>query len=305
MTSPQTKRTMSATVAGPVEFGLTMPYGQVSVTVADVDCAEITLISDASADSAAGRAISAATLSTDGRVVAVNVPTTGQDGITIIGDHGRVVISGNVNSGIIVSGGTMHISGSVISGQGVSAVNITPPVEAYVRLPRGSALRVHTKAGQVTTNGELESIDFTSVSGDLDADACARLIASSVSGDVRAEFADGVSVRTVSGDIGMGRTETAVLASTSGDIHIGDFGGSARLTTVSGDITVHATEPGRVTASSTSGDITVTAPAELAASTGENALTVDARSISGDVRTPRPSSAPTRPRRARRGGPHL
>ncbi|MBG0814168.1 DUF4097 family beta strand repeat-containing protein [Planomonospora sp. ID82291] len=305
--STATERTLSAPSTGPVVFDLTMASGLIDVTADDTDRAEITLTTDAPADSPAGHAIAAATLHTDARTVTARVPVPEHDGVTIISGTrgGHTVISGTVNTGIIVTGsGTIHVSGSVISGDGIvnlSGGTATPGVRATVRLPRGSALRIDTKTARVTTRGDLESIDFTAVSGDLDAAECGKLTASTTSGNVRAEFADGAAVRTVSGDIHLGRTETAVLSSTSGDLHIGDFGGSARLTTVSGDITVHATEPGHITASATSGDITVTAPADLAAGTGEGALTVDARSISGTVRTPRPPSTPTRPRRPRRG----
>ncbi|MBB2909154.1 hypothetical protein FHS43_000400 [Streptosporangium becharense] len=306
-----TERTLSAPMPGPVVVDLTMPSGLIEVTVGDVDRAEITLTSDAPTDSPAARAIAAATLSADARVVTVGVPTPEHDSVTVISGTrgGRIVVSGTTTSGIIVSGGTVHISGTILSaGNHVAAVSsaaLTPGVRVTVRLPRGCALRIDTRSAHVTTRGDLEWIDFVSVSGDLTAQACGKLTASTSSGDVRAEFADGAVVRTISGDIRLGRTETAILSATSGDITIGDFGGSARLRTVSGDITVHATEPGQVSASATSGDITVTAPADLAAGTGENALTVDARSVTGDVRIPRPPSAPARPRRPRRGGSPL
>ncbi|WP_049563014.1 DUF4097 family beta strand repeat-containing protein [Nonomuraea sp. SBT364] len=302
MTTSTTRRTLSATTAGPVVLDLDMPHGQIDVRVCTIERAEIELSTSAPADSPAGRAIADATLTAEVRVLTVRVPTP-DGGTTIINDTrgGRVVVSGNVNSGIIVSGGSVTITGGQVfsGGRIISGASVNPGVHAVLRLPYGSALKVRTKSGTVTTDGELEFTQFTSVSGDLHADACRALTAVSTSGDVYAEYADRAEVRTVSGDISLGRTETVTAKSTSGDITIGDFGGAARLTTVSGDIAVNATEPGHVTANSTSGDIRVTAPAELAAAGGEHALTVDARSLTGDVRSPRPVTGPARPRRPR------
>ncbi|MFI7145120.1 DUF4097 family beta strand repeat-containing protein [Nonomuraea sp. NPDC050022] len=302
MTAPATQRTLAAPIAGPVVLDLDMPHGQIEVRVCDTDRAEIDLTTPAPADSPAGQAIADATLAAEMRALTVRVPTL-DGGATIISHTrgGRVVVSGNVNSGIIVSGGNITITGgSIRGGQIISGATVNPGVRATVWLPNGSALRVRTKTAEVLTTGDLEWMDFASTSGDLLLEACRKLAVSSTSGDIRADIADHAEVRTVSGDIALGRTETATAASTSGDIRIGDFGGNARLTTVSGDITVHATEPGQITARASSGDIHISAPADLAAATGENGLIVDAHSRSGDVRTPRPLTSPAHPRRPRR-----
>ncbi|MFC4588633.1 DUF4097 domain-containing protein [Sphaerisporangium corydalis] len=286
-------RTLSAPMPGPVVLDLTMPHGQITVTVTDTDRAEVTLT--APADGPDATAMTAATLTAETRVLTVNVPTTSQPSVTVVtGNGGRTIVTGNVASGIFVSGGTMHISGNLINGQPVPGMQ---GVRAEVRLPHGSALRVRTRSAPVTARGELEWVDHTSGSGDLDMDGCRKLTAHTTSGDIRADYPDHANVQTVSGDIRLGRTETVTAVTTSGDIRIEDFGGSGRLGTVSGDITVHATDAGNLTASAISGDIAINAPAELAAS---GALTVDARSISGDVRTPRRQPATTRLRRPRR-----
>ncbi|MGW4638026.1 DUF4097 family beta strand repeat-containing protein [Sphaerisporangium sp. NPDC004334] len=284
-------RTLSAPMAGPVVLDLTMPHGQINVQVTDTNHTEITLTGPA-------EALDDATLSAEARVITVNIPTPDQPGMTIVTSNGgRTVIANNINGGVIVTGGTMHISGSVINGRVVSGAVVTSGVRAEVRLPHGSALRVRTKSAAVSARGELEWVDHTSVSGDLDMDGCGKLTARTTSGDIRADYPDHATVQTVSGDIRLGRTETVTASTTSGDIHIEDFGGSGQLTTVSGDITAYATDAGHLTASATSGDITVKAPAELTVS---GAFTVDARSLTGDVRTPRPTPATTRPRRPRR-----
>jgi DUF4097 and DUF4098 domain-containing protein YvlB len=275
-------RTLSAPMSGPVLFELTMPHGQISIQVTDTERAQITLTGPANGPDS--NALTAATLTAEARVVTVNIPTTDQPGMTIVtGTGGRTIVTHNLNGGVIVSGGSMYISGSVINGQTVPGTHLTAGVRAIVRLPRGSALRVRTKSAPVTTSGILEWVDFTSTSGDLEVETCYKLTANSTSGDIRAECADRITARTVSGDIRLNFTENVTASSTSGDIHLGDFGGTARLTTVSGDITAHATEPGHLVASATSG-----------------ALTVDARSLTGEVRTPRPPATTTRPRRPRR-----
>lgn len=297
MPTPTTRRTLAAPIAGPLVFDLDMPHGQIDVRVCDVERADIELSAPAAGGSPAGQAIAEATLTAEVRVMTVRVPTP-DGGTTIVSRGGRMVVQnfGHVSAGTSVTGITISGDGSVHIGGGA---NVNPGVRAEVRLPRGSALRVHTKTGQVTTRGELEWTQFASTSGDLHLDACRKLSAASTSGDVHAEYADQADVRTVSGDIDLGRTEAVSAASTSGDIDLRDFGGTARLRTVSGDITVHATDPGHITAKSTSGDVRVTAPTALIAAGGSQGLTVDAHSLTGDVRTPRPVTDPTRPRRPR------
>ncbi|MFO7253703.1 MAG: DUF4097 family beta strand repeat-containing protein [Actinomycetes bacterium] len=279
---PPTTRTLTAPITGPVVLDLTMPSGLINVTVTGIDRAEITLATGAPAGSPAAQAVDAAAMSINTRVMTVHVPTPDDD------EAGTCTVT----SVIVISGGTVRISGAAADDAVTGAIG--SGVYAEVRLPPGSALRVDTESGEVVTAGELEWIDFASDSGDLEAEACGKLTASTTSGDVSAEVADRVMVRTVSGDVWLGRTEAAVVSSTSGDLDIDDFGGSAQLTTVSGDITVAATESGHLIASSVSGDITVTAPEDLVAS---RALTVQAHSVSGDVRTPRPRTARHRRRR--------
>lgn len=84
LTVSSIERTLSAPITGPVVFDLTMPSGLINVTVTDTDRAEITLTTDAPADSPAGKATSAAEASTDARVMTVHVPTPAHDGVTIV-----------------------------------------------------------------------------------------------------------------------------------------------------------------------------------------------------------------------------
>ncbi|WP_197038845.1 DUF4097 family beta strand repeat-containing protein [Herbidospora cretacea] len=296
---PTTERTLTAPITGPVCLDLTMPSGVIDVTVADTDRAQITLTTDDPADGTAARAISEASARTDVRVMTVHVPTpaAGQHGTTIINTGtGRTVITGTAAAGVVIIGGNNH--GNVFSGgQVISGGILTYVIRAAITLPCGSALRVGTKTGMVTTNGELEWVEFSSLSGGLNVDTCVRLDARSTSGSICAKVADHATVRTVSGDIDLQRSDAVTATSSSGDIRVDNFAGSAQVSTVSGDIDIHVCEPGQVAASSSSGDVTVTAPAELAASPD---LSVQARSLSGRVRIPQPPVSPHRPRRPRR-----
>ncbi|RBQ17798.1 hypothetical protein DP939_23350 [Spongiactinospora rosea] len=296
MTSTATRRTLSAPIPGPMVLDLDMPHGQIDVRVCDIDRAEIDLTTAAPPGSPAGEAIADATVTIDARVMTVHVPAP--EGGTTIVTHargGRVVVSGNVTSGVVISGGDIHIAGGTITGGQIINGAAAPGVRAVVRLPRGSALQVRTKSADLATSGPLEWARFASVSGDLSLGACRRLNASSTSGDLSAGFAEHAEVRTVSGDIYLDTTATVTAGTTSGDITISDLNGTALLRTVSGDITVNATPPGQITAHATSGDIRITAPPRA----GEHALTIDAHSLTGRVRTPATATGPTRSRRPR------
>lgn len=273
MTTP----TLSVPSPPDLVFELAMPGGFAEVIADDIDRVEITLSTDAPADSLAARVIADAALTTHNSVVYLHVPDSGHDTVTVISRH--TVVTGTVTGIDIDEAGTVVIGdGAVNTGHG--------EVRATIRLPHRSDLRVETLSTNVRTRGPLGTVDFDSVSGDLGADMVRTLNANTTSGAVRAWGVDGASVRTVSGAIRIGRTSVAVLRSASGNVQIDDFGGSARLTTVSGNITVAGVRPGRLSASSTSGDITVTSTPDLAA-LGEGALIVEARSVTGDVRIPR------------------
>lgn len=87
----------------------------------------------------------------------------------------------------------------------------------------------------------------------------------------------------------------------SGDVTIRDFGGTAQLNSMSGDIRVHATAGGDITAKTMSGDITVTATEQAVT----DDLDVRANSMSGDVRIPqrpRQGAAPAAVAADRTGG---
>ncbi|MFI7534010.1 DUF4097 family beta strand repeat-containing protein [Streptosporangium sp. NPDC049376] len=267
-----TTRTLSVPSPPDLVFELAMPDGYAEVIADDIDHVEITL--EASVNGSAARAIADATLTTRGSAVRLNLPASGRDTVTVISRH--TVVTGTVTGLVIDGAGTVILGdGAVVAGRG--------DVRATIRLPRGSNLRVKTRSARVLTCGSLGIVVFDSVSGTLDVAEAHALSATTKSGDVRASKTDTASVQTVSGNIRMGLTTVAVLGTTSGDISIRDFGGSARLTTVSGDITVTATLPGRLCATSTSGSITTLVAHDMP----PRALIVEARSVSGRVLGPR------------------
>lgn len=252
-------------------FELAMPQGFAEVIAADIDHVEITL--EAPTGTPAARAIADATLTTRDSVVRLHVPDSGHDTVTVISR--RTVITGTV------TGIDIDEAGTVVIGDG-AVITAREGIRATIRLPRRSSLLVETRTADVRTYGPLGTIVFESISGDLDVAEAHSLAATTKSGYVHASKTDTASVRTISGDIEMGLTSVAVLETIGGGIRIRDFGGSARLTTVSGNITVTATLPGRLRATSTSGSITTLVAHDMP----PRALIVEARSVSGRVLGP-------------------
>ncbi|KEF04888.1 MULTISPECIES: DUF4097 family beta strand repeat-containing protein [Streptomyces] len=104
-----------------------------------------------------------------------------------------------------------------------------------------------------------------------------------------------IIAKTQSGGIRLGRTDVVEASTMSGDIHVRDFGGTAQLNSMSGDIRVHASAGGDLTAKTMTGDITVTATDSAL----DDDLDVRATSMTGDVRTPRRQHHAGGPRRRR------
>jgi hypothetical protein len=102
------------------------------------------------------------------------------------------------------------------------------------------------------------------------------------SGDVEVDNSPDIIVETQSGDLRLGRTDLVQASTMSGDITISDFGGTAHLNSMSGDIRVHATAGGDINAKTMSGDVSVTATEQAA----NDELDVRASSMSGDVHIP-------------------
>jgi hypothetical protein len=182
-----------------------------------------------------------------------------------------------------------------------------------VSLPQGSRCAVRTASADVTCTGELAELDAHAASGDLTATAVTRnLQAATASGDVRAEETGAsADVRTVSGDVRIARASGDIQARTaSGDVNIVTAAGSATVTTASGDVRIGTMASGRADVNTASGDVvvgvardvgvyldlaslsgSVTSQLEDAEPSEDVTLEVRCRSLSGDIRITRASSA--------------
>jgi hypothetical protein len=190
-----------------------------------------------------------------------------------------------------------------------------PGLDLTVTLPEGSRCAVRTASADVIGTGELAELDAHTASGDVTAAAVTRnLQATTASGDVRAdETGEMADIRTVSGDIRIARAGGDIQARTaSGDVNIAAAAGSATMTTASGDVRIGSMASGRADVNTASGDVvvgvardvgvyldlaslsgSVTSQLEDAEPSEDVTLEVRCRSLSGDIRIARASSAGT------------
>ncbi|MFE3994978.1 DUF4097 family beta strand repeat-containing protein [Streptomyces goshikiensis] len=308
-----TSRTIAAQTTGPVTIDAALLGHHGTITVrTDSGCERATVtITTADENGAAADAVKQATLrpsGTGGVVASVEGRGGSGGGTTVITGGGvQSIVRGNMGSTIVISGG--NISGGNISGGGdvvINGVRITgnsgstvvqggSPIEITAIVPEGSSLVGRTHSADIETLGNLLNVGGHTQSGDLRVTSASQVVASTQSGDVRVEVAENIAVKTQSGDIRLGRTDVVEASAMSGDINIADFGGSARLKTMSGDVEVHATAGGDLSVTTMSGDIDVTAT--QAALDGD--LDVITSSMSGRVRAPQRRMGGSQPRRRR------
>ena len=189
-------------------------------------------------------------------------------------------------------------------------------LEVTIVVPTGTSLDVSTGAADLEVGGTVASLSYRSGAGDLRFDdVTGNVTAKTASGDVNGEEIGGsLRFHGASGDLSVGRVgATTAGRSASGDLSIGRIEGDTSLATASGDVTVTVVADGKTTIrtvsgdvevgviegadvyldlSSTSGDVTC----DLEPSTGPSAdldrqLSLDASSVSGDVRVRKVSAA--------------
>ncbi|MEU8547808.1 DUF4097 family beta strand repeat-containing protein [Streptomyces roseoverticillatus] len=255
-----TERTFTPETTGPVVLGLDLPMGVIDVQVFEsVTTAGVVLVTDDESGPAAD-AVTRARSSQNGQAMTVEVPEIGSNVITQTVQGGRIVQNMGVVHGTVV--GAVIIGGRVVSGGGTGMVTVSP-IRARVTLPAGSSLGIVSQSSDARVYGDVEQVEFRSISGDLHVQAVRHLNAS-----------------TTSGDVMVGRAANRLTAhSVSGDITVERYHGvGADLSTTSGDISVMALgqASGALRAHSVSGDVTVA---------GAGALQLSARSVSGRVRT--------------------
>ena len=296
-------RTLTASATGATTVDLTLfgLHGQIDVqTVPGLTAAEVT-ISTTDDSGASADAVNAAELSDRSGALVARVEGRGSaGGTTIVRTTGRGrtmvmqgvqngVVFGSVN-GMVISGGDITIAGGrVIGGQGVTVVQGPAPGVMTVRIPERSSIVARTQSADVTTHGGLASLAATTQSGDVRAitpgGRVDQVTVATQSGDVEVGTAGTVNARTQSGDVVLEQVLAAEVNTMSGDIRADWTGDSISLNTMSGDIRAHANRAGRISASSMSGDVTVTATPDAVA----GGLAVHATSMSGRVRTPQPA----------------
>ena len=304
-----TTRKLAAETTGPVTIDASLlGHGGVISVRAEADCERATLvISTADEDGPAADAVRDATLRQSATGLNATVHGKGGTsggGTTIITGGGRrggviqSVVSNNYGSTIQIGGnfvaGDMVVNGVRITGN-ATVVQGSAPIEITAVVPPGSKVIGHTQSADIEAIGSFALVSGHTQSGDLRVDDAEKVTASTQSGDVTVNKAADISAKTQSGDVHLNITDVVDANTMSGDIHIRDFGGTARLKTMSGDIRVHATAGGDIDASTMSGDVDVTA---TQAALDEN-LDVRPRSMSGRINIPSrrvPGSGPRRRR---------
>lgn len=311
-----TTRTLTAETAGPITIDATLlGHGGIVTVRAKADCERATLtIHTADEEGEAADAVHAATLRQSGTTLYASVQGKGGiggGGTTIITGGGRrvvqSVVSNNHGSTVVQVGGSVFsggfVGGDVIingvrvtgAGGGTTVIKGSSPIEITAVVPEGSLVIGRTQSADIVAEGAVLNVSGDTQSGDVRTGHVSKVVASTQSGDVRVERAAYIDAKTQSGDIRLGRTDVVEGNTMSGDITIDDFGGSARLKTMSGDIRVHATAGGDISANTMSGDIDVTAT--------ENALADDldvlTSTMSGRVRAPQRRTGGSQPRRRR------
>jgi DUF4097 and DUF4098 domain-containing protein YvlB len=163
-------------------------------------------------------------------------------------------------------------------------------LDLTIKAPAGSVCRAHTGSADVALVGQLGEVVVHTASGDVTSTAASGPVTlETASGDVVLDRADNdVRIATASGDVQVGRADGALsVNSVSGDLSIGDVSGQVGAQTTSGDIAVRDISGGRVTLSTTSGDMRVMVTPGIE-------VYLDLSSLSGGVRSDldeRPASA--------------
>jgi hypothetical protein len=166
------------------------------------------------------------------------------------------------------------------------ALGSNAAVDVTVEVPENSSCAAHTASADVSCTGELSGLDVHTASGDVSAERVSGLArVATASGDVHVGEAAEANVETASGDVRIERASGVVTVRTaSGDVWIAETTGRrAEVKSASGDIGV-GVAPGigvYLDLSSLSG--TVSSELEPAEESGGADITVQCRTISGDV----------------------
>jgi hypothetical protein len=211
--------------------------------------------------------------------VTVSAVATQTARVTLEGDEGFIT-----GARVEFDDGKLSVVGTGLPG--LRGLGLTVTAE----LPEGSSCLVHTTSADVRCSGRLGALDVHTISGDVSAEEVSGLArVDTASGDIDLGSAAEVRAETASGDVSLGQASgTVTVRTASGDVRIAEASGlRADVKSASGDIRV-AVAPGigvYLDLSSLSG--TVSSELEPAEDSGAASLTLNCRSISGDVRVVR------------------
>jgi hypothetical protein len=277
-----TEKTFTASAALPTVAYITSHVGQVTVTVnPNLKTAQVK-VHTADSEGPLADAVNNTTISERNAGhethLNINVPKvnggSGSTSVVQIGGsrfsfNGGVVNTGSmtgvtISNGDIWMGGQQIVSGgrvvaqqgSVVSGGGFGSITVE------VQLPANSSVDLQTTSADLNITGDLNHLNFHTVSGDIDAQGVRTLSGNTTSGDIEV---DRLAV-------------SASVSSVSGDIEVESYSGNSfSANTVSGDIELAATPAatGGVNVSTVSGDVTTR---------GAGHLNVRPSTVSGRVR---------------------
>jgi hypothetical protein len=185
----------------------------------------------------------------------------------------------------------------------VFAVGRRSSLDLEVEVPRSAVVSIETASAELEVTDLISQLKVRTASGDVTLDGLAgTLELDAVSGDVRVTAAGALDLRarTISGDLAVRgpRLGRAEIGSTSGDVRLdaelagpGPFG----IETVSGDATIVGRMGLRIEARTVTGDLRSELPHRREASPGRKQLVVgdgavpfSFRSVSGDLRVTSP-----------------
>ncbi|MEV4873714.1 DUF4097 family beta strand repeat-containing protein [Streptomyces syringium] len=254
-----TERTFFSQSAGPVVLGLGLPMGSVTVQVLDSITTARVELRTADPSGPAADAVSRARGSQDGQAFAVEVPEIPSHVITQSFRGNRVTQSMHTVYGSVT--GITIVNGRIINGGSADTMTTVSPIEARVILPVGSSLAVVSQSADTVVHGDLDRMEFRSVSGGMRADGVRSLTASTTSGDIlTGRVAERITARSVSGSLAVNVYSgcAAELDTTSGNVSVRATSaayGAVRANSVSGDVDISAGSHLRVSAHSVSGRV--------------------------------------------------
>lgn len=174
-------------------------------------------------------------------------------------------------------------------------------VDVDVAVPEGTSVRYRTASGNLEADGVVASLDVSCASGDVSVGAVSGSTKfHSASGDFRAARVSGaIKVKSASGDVRVARVDGDVrVQSVSGDVALSVSSPvGVEVNSVSGDVVV-GVRPGLlidIDAKSLSGNLTSEITLDGASgATGERAMSLKVRSVSGDVTVRRDADVASR-----------